>query len=68
MDEDKPEAYDPAKAATEELEKKKKEQERKEFEEDIHQINCEAAQDEPPSIVLAYKKVYGKLPKGWPPV
>lgn len=69
---DEPETYDPAKAVTEEIEKKEKEKKNRELEEMIRQGNREAAEEaaqgEPPRIVVAYKDAYGHFPDGWPPV
>lgn len=69
---DNMESYDPAKSVADEIEKKEQDQSSEELEENIHQLNREAAdeaaQGEPPRIVDAYRDIYGHFPDGWPPV
>lgn len=62
--------YDPNKAVQEELEKQEQEKSmnrlREEFDEAYDEA-VEEAKDKPlPKTVLAYKTIYGRLPKGWP--
>jgi hypothetical protein len=64
----KPEEYDPAKSALEEIEKEKKKQEMKKLRSELDESAEQHKQEsfnEPPKTVLAYQNVYGKVPEGF---
>jgi len=69
-DDKKPEDYDPNKAILEEIEQKKKEDEKQKFQDELDEIYKESYENakytEPSKLVLAYKKVFGELPEGHP--
>lgn len=64
----KPEDYDPSQNLLEEMEKQKRQQEieklQSEFDADAEQQKQHSI-NEPPKTVLAYRKVYGRLPEGF---
>jgi hypothetical protein len=69
---EKPETYSPSAAFAQQQEERELEVEleksRAELDE-IHQQSCREAMDRPPpAIVRAYQEIYGRDPKGWPPL
>jgi hypothetical protein len=71
QEEIKPEEYEPAKNALAEIENAKREDEIAKFQSQLAQLDEAAEQDKeqslnnPPKTVLAYRKIYGKLPEGF---
>lgn len=68
----KPENYSPSEAFGAEVKKQEDEAEFARMETELEATYKEsaaaAAKREPPPIVQAYRRVYGRLPSGWPPV
>jgi hypothetical protein len=65
------EDYSPEDALAKEAEEQKRDAEiermREELDESYRQAAQEARKDPPPDTVEAYRAVYGRFPKGWPP-
>jgi hypothetical protein len=71
-DADKPNnAYSVSKAAVAELEAQKRRAEVEQFRAELREMNArardEAMDQPPPATVRAYRQVYGRDPRGWPP-
>ena len=64
--------YDPSEAIGRELKQREEDAECEEMQAKMDEANRAsaeaAAKDEPPPIIRAYRRVYGRLPSGWPPV
>ena len=64
--------YDPSEAIGRELKQREEDAECEKIQakmDEVNRVSAEAAaKDEPPPIIRAYRRVYGRLPSGWPPV
>jgi hypothetical protein len=72
LDGDKPNsAYSVSKAAVAELDAQKRRAEVERFRAELREMNVrardEAMDQPPPATVRAYREVYGRDPRGWPP-
>ena len=69
---DEPANYDPNKALEQELKQKKEQQEKDDFKAKIEEMNAKAREDAlykpPPTVVQAFRTIYGRFPIGWPPI
>ena len=64
--------YDPSEAIARELKQREEDAECEKMQAKMDEANRAsaeaAAEEEPPPIIRAYRRVYGRLPSGWPPV
>ena len=64
--------YDPSEAIGRELKQREEDAECEKMQAKMDEANRAsaeaAAEEEPPPIIRAYRRVYGRLPSGWPPV
>lgn len=69
---DKPEHYDPNNAMAQELKQQEELKAKDDFKAKIEDMNTQARENAlykpPPQVVQAYQVVFGKFPKGWPPL
>lgn len=67
-----PSEYSPSEAFAQEQERKEKKEELEKMREGLDKGNRQAREEAmdraPPATILAYNEVFGKDPKGWPPV
>jgi hypothetical protein len=72
LEKPKPEEYSPSEAFGKEQEEREREAELERFRAELAEGNAEARRHAldgpPPATVHAYQTVYGRDPKGWPPV
>jgi hypothetical protein len=69
---EKPEEYSPSEAFAREQEERERKEELECFRKDLAEANEQARRQAldrpPPATVRAYQEVFGRDPKGWPPV
>ena len=72
LEKQKPEEYSPSEAFGKEQEERERQKEVERFRAELAEGNAQARGDamdySPPATVRAYQTVYGRDPKGWPPV
>ncbi len=72
LEKQKPEDYSPSEAFGKEQEERQRQAELERFRTELAEDNAQARQDAmdhpTPAVVQAYQTVYGRDPKGWPPV
>jgi hypothetical protein len=72
MEKQKPEEYSPSEAFGKEQEERERQAELERFRAELAEGSAQARRDAmdgpPPVTVRAYQTIYGRAPKGWPPV